>query len=88
MKALEISVNNNLNNIILRIKEQCNITDRNTIDFLVLCIAGFRPRVIAYILGISDKTFYSKRDRLISKIKMTYANDVEEFITAIKPGKL
>ena len=76
---IEDSVNQNMENIIARLRHECPFIKENDITFLSLILAGLAPKTICIILDIKLNNFYTKRARLIEKILKTDTKSAELF---------
>lgn len=68
IKAIEDSVNKYMNNIIIRLRQECRFLKEADLNFLTLICAGFSQRSICFLLNIKQKNYYAKKQRLILRI--------------------
>lgn len=68
LRQLEDSINKYMDNIILKLREECPSIKEQDITFLTLVLAGFSPKTICVFLNSGLKNVYAKRSRLIKKI--------------------
>lgn len=80
LRQIEGSVNECMDGLISRMRVQCPFLKEDDILFLSLIHAGFSPRAVSLFTGIKLKYFYTRRSRLIERIKHSEVPDREEFI--------
>ncbi len=83
LTRIEMSVNQNMDNIIGKLREECPNIKSSDITFLTLIIAGFATKTICLFLNLTTSNFYKKRERLITRIKESHAANSELFISKI-----
>lgn len=79
-KKIEESVNRHLDNIIVRLSEQCPFIKKEDLKFITLVYAGFSARAVCLFTDIKLKYFYAKRTRLIERIQRSEAPDAAFFV--------
>lgn len=84
LKEIEDSVNRYLDNIIVKLKEECPFLKPEDITFMTLLFAGFTSRTVCMIMNMARKTFYSKRSRIEKRILDSDAPDKELFIDLMR----
>lgn len=84
LKKIEESVNRYMNNIIIRLREQCSFLKKEDIIFISLIYAGLSPRAVCFFTAIKLKNFYTKKRRLVEKIDNSGCEDRDIFIVNLK----
>lgn len=80
LRQIEQSVNDCMDNIMTRLRQQCPELKADEITFATFVYAGFSPRAVCLFTGIKLKYFYTKRSRLIARIEASSAPDRAMFI--------
>lgn len=78
------SVNQYMDNIINKLREQCPFIKENDIMLISLIYAGFSARAISLILKLNNNYFYKKKSRLIQRISLSNAKDKELFLEKLQ----
>ncbi len=76
-------INDDLDGIVMRLKEDLGDVDWQYSRFICYCIAGFAPEMIGSILGMSVSNVYTKRSRLRERIKGLDSPYKEEYLRMI-----
>ena len=80
LNLIENGVNDCMDNIIKKLRNQCPRFKQDDYIFFMLIYAGFSPRAVCIFTNIKLKNYYNKRARLIDRIERTDAPDKELFI--------
>ena len=83
-KEIEEAVNKYMNNLVLRLREQCPFLEETEVEYLTLLYAGFSAKTIAFFTNIGVKYFYTRRERIEKKLNNSNAIDKEEFIRKLR----
>lgn len=83
LRQLENSVNEYMNSILKRLREQCPFLTEEEIKFITFVYAGFSSRTICLLTGLKPKGYYSKKSRLADKILSSDAADKAEFASKL-----
>lgn len=83
MEEIEIMVNQSLNGIVDKLREQCPDLKSEDVLFATLIYAGLAPRAVCLCTGIKLKYFYTKRMRLVERINNSSATDKDLFISRL-----
>lgn len=84
IEALTIYLNESDCNIIENLKNECDNLKEDDINLYIFLISGCSTRLICSIFEMKQKTFYTRKRRLIEKIKNCEAINKENFISKIK----
>ena len=84
MVEFEEAVDLYMNGIASRLREQCSFLNESAIMFVVLCMAGLSQRAICLLLNISYNYFYTKKQRIVTRIEQSDAPDRELFLSYLK----
>ncbi len=84
LKKIEASVNTYMNNLIIRLREQCSFLKEDDIVFISLVCAGLSPRAVCFFTDIKLKNFYTKKRRLVERIDNSGCKDKDNFIANLK----
>lgn len=76
----ESQIDKDLNNIVSNITRDLKITDDEKRHFICYIIAGFEPRLISDLLGISLANYYTKKSRLKDRIELLDSPHKEEYL--------
>ena len=76
----ESQIDKDLNNIVSNITRDLKITDDEKRHFICYIIAGFEPRLISDLLGISLANYYTKKSRLKDRIESLDSPHKEEYL--------
>lgn len=77
IRKIEDSVNRYMNNVVNCLREECPFLKKDDITFLTLIIAGFSAKTVCMFTNISLKNFYTKKSRLLKRIKESGSSKVE-----------
>lgn len=80
LKNIELSVDENLNGVAKKLREQCKFLNSKDLMFIILLFAGFNARAVCLILNLAKKNFYTKRSRLQERIKSSDVPDKALFL--------
>lgn len=80
---IERIVNTFNDDIIDKIRQSLPDFSENDINFLTLTIAGFNSRAISLFMGIKPNSTYTKRQRLINRIRKIDSPYTDWFVTKI-----
>ena len=81
INELEGIVNEYMDNILVKVREQLPELNRKDLIFLTYLYAGFSPRAVCIFTDIKIKNFYNRRSRLKERILETNAQDKEFFVS-------
>ena len=81
INELEGIVNEYMDNILVKVREQLPELNRKDLIFLTYLYAGFSPRAVCIFTNIKIKNFYNRRSRLKERILETNAQDKEFFVS-------
>ena len=84
MVEFEEAVDLYMNGIASRLREQCSFLNESAIMFVVLCMAGLSQRAICLLLNISYNYFYTKKQRIVTRIEQSDVPDRELFLGYLK----
>ena len=76
----ESQIDKDLNNIVSNVTRDLEITDDEKRRFICYLIAGFEPRLISDLLGISLTNYYTKKSRLKDRIESLDSPHKEEYL--------
>lgn len=80
LKNQEKLINKKLDNIIVRLREQCDFLKPSEIDFILFQTCGLPPRILCAVLEIPQSTFYTLRVRIKEKIAKSSVRDRDAFL--------
>ncbi len=83
INELENILNDNVNDIIKKIRTQVPTLRPDEISFLCYCIAGFSMKSISIFTGLKYPSVYSKRKKIKQTIEHTNPKDLDLFISHI-----
>lgn len=81
LNQLEESLNQNMNNIITKIREQLPGIKEDDINLISLIYAGFSSKSICFIRGMTLNNYYVKKKRIRDKILSSSAKDRDLFLS-------
>ena len=81
INELEGIVNEYMDNILVKVREQLPELNRKDLIFLTYLYAGFSPRAVCIFTDIKIKNFYNRRSRLKERILASDAQDKEFFVS-------
>lgn len=84
IKSIEEAVNQYMDNLVVKLREQCPFVKEDDIIFITLLFAGFSPRAVCLFTDIKLKYYYNKKSRLLDRILSSDAPDRENFAEAMK----
>ncbi len=84
LAELQNIVNRSRDNILERAKSQIPDLTADNLLMLTLIYSGFAPKTICLILNLKMKTFYTRRQRLVNRIKESDDPDRQEFLDLIR----
>lgn len=84
LKSIESAVNQYMDNIVVKLREQCPFIKEDDIIFITLLFAGFSPRAVCLFTDIKLKYYYNKKSRLIDRILSSEAPDKALFVEEMK----
>ncbi len=84
IKELQLSLDQYMDGIITRLKQQCPSFTEENITFITLIIAGLSTRSICLLTDTHYRNFYTKKRRIVEKIASSNAPDRELFISKMK----
>lgn len=84
MVEFEEAVDLYMNGIASRLRRQCSFLNDSAIMFVVLCMAGLSQRAICLLLNISYNYFYTKKQRIVTRIEQSDAPDRDLFLSYLK----
>lgn len=85
LKQIESAVDEYMDGIVSKLREQCIFLKQEDILFITLLYAGFAPRAVCLFTEIKLKYFYNKRTRLMNRILDSNAPDKKLFVDKMKP---
>lgn len=77
---IEDEVNQYLDGIISKLREECKALKEKDINLCCLIFAGFSVKAICFILDITSNNFYVKKKRLIQKISNSDSSNKNIFL--------
>lgn len=77
---IEKSVNDYMNDVVVRLRRECDFLREDEIIFVILVYAGFSPRAVSMITGIKLKTFYTRKSRIVKKISQSGIVNQKEYL--------
>lgn len=80
---IEDAVNRYMSNIMTKLRNECPFLKEEDLKLLVLYLAGFSPRSICLFLNINLKNFYTKRYRIIDRIKSKNPESLDLFLNKL-----
>lgn len=84
LKKIEDSVNSYMNNILIKLREECPFIKEEDIIFISLIYAGLSPRAVCFFTDIKLKNFYTKKRRLVERIDNSGCENKDSFIANLK----
>lgn len=81
IRKIEDQVNLYMDDIINRLRQQCDFVKPNEIKFLTLIFAGFSAKAVSLFTGYKHKYIYTKKDRIQEKIEKSGVDDAHYFVT-------
>lgn len=81
LNQLEEFLNQNMNNIIAKIREQLPAIKEDDINLISLIYAGFSSKSICFIRGMTLNNYYVKKKRIRDKILSSSAKDRDLFLS-------
>lgn len=78
--AIEESINDCYNNLMVRLREECKFLSERDIRFVMYNFAGLSPKAICLFENIKLKNFYMRRSRIAKRISESGAKDSDEFV--------
>ncbi len=82
LNELEMLINENCDNLIMKMRNQLADFSEKDFRFIILCISGLSSKTICMILDIKDKAFYARRHRLKEKILKSNVDNTQDFLGA------
>ena len=79
----EEQINQDLDNIVVRLKEDLGKVSDEDARFICYTIAGFDPNMIATLLNLSLSNVYTKRSRLRDRIRQLNSPYKEEYLRVL-----
>lgn len=80
-KLIEYDLNNHLHGLITALREECGSLKESDIKFCALLFSGLSPKSISLLCDITLNNFYTKRKRLIEKIRNCNTSQADFFIS-------
>lgn len=80
LDAMAKELDEDMNNIITRLIQQCKKLSAEDIRICILTFSGMENTTIALIFDISVETLYVRRNRIRDRIHRSSPKDIEEFI--------
>lgn len=84
MVEFEKAVDMYMNGLASKLRSQCAFLNDSAIMFVILCMAGLSPRAVCLLLNISYNYFYTKKQRIVTRIAQSSAPDRELFLSYLK----
>ena len=84
MVELENAVNKYMNGVASKLRDQCDFLNESAIRFVILNMAGLSQRAVCLLLDISYNYYYTKKQRIASRIEQSSAPDRELFLSYLK----
>ncbi len=71
LEFIESTVNQYMDGIILKLRQECKSIKSDDITLITLTLAGLSSRAVSLILEIPNNTYYTRRRRMLNSIKVT-----------------
>lgn len=84
LSEIESLVNETLDNIIVRFKNEFPELCQDDVTFFMLNVAGLSPRAIGLFMKIKLKTVYTRKTRLKDRILNSKSDHIDEFLSKLQ----
>lgn len=83
ISRIEESVNRYMDNFLVKLRTECPSLKKSDITVITLILAGMTPKTICLFIGTKLNSFYTKRSRIIERIKKQNPPHLELFLSKL-----